>query len=169
MRAPLFYRIASVLLMLFAVGHTFAFRQNNPEWEADAVIGLMRSVDFDALGFNRSYWDFFSGFGFIFSVFLVFTGVLAWQLSRLPSETLIRMRGIVEPRRLLRRDHYLEFQICLHHSNRFLGPDYRLFNRRRVAFSEAGWKFGFEPLLTEGKSETTDEADDCGEIPIAAH
>lgn len=94
MRAPLFYRIASVLLMLFAVGHTFAFRQNNPEWEADAVLGLMRSVHFDALGFNRSYWDFFSGFGFIFSVFLVFTGVLAWQLSRLPSETLIRMRGI---------------------------------------------------------------------------
>ena len=25
---------------------------------ADAVLGLMRSVHFDALGFNRTYWHF---------------------------------------------------------------------------------------------------------------
>jgi len=93
-RASLFYRIAAVLLMLFAAGHTFGFRQNNPEWGADAVLGLMRSVHFDALGFNRTYWDFFSGFGFFVSVFLGFTGVLAWQLSSLPAETLVRVRGI---------------------------------------------------------------------------
>ena len=94
MRASLFYRIAAVLMMLFAAGHTFGFRQNNPEWGADAVLGLMRSVHFDALGFNRTYWDFFSAFGFSLSVFLVFTGVLAWQLSRIPAETLARVRGI---------------------------------------------------------------------------
>lgn len=94
MRASLFYRIAAVLLMLFAAGHTFGFRQNNPEWGADAVLALMRSVHFDALGFNRTYWDFFSAFGFFLSVFLVFTGALAWQLSRLPAETLVRVRGI---------------------------------------------------------------------------
>lgn len=94
MRASLFYRIASALLILFAAGHTFGFRQNNPEWRADAVLGLMRSVHFDALGFNRTYWDFFSAFGFFVSIFLVFTGVLAWQLSRLPAETLARVCGI---------------------------------------------------------------------------
>ena len=94
MKASLFYRIASVLLVLFAVGHTFGFRQNNPEWGADAVLGLMRSVHFDALGFSRTYWDFFSAFGFFFSVFLVFAGVLAWQLSSLPAETLVRVRGM---------------------------------------------------------------------------
>jgi hypothetical protein len=94
MRAALFYRIASVLLVLFAVGHTFGFRQNNPDWGADAVLSLMRSVHFNALGFNRTYWDFFSAFGFFFSVFLVFAGVLAWQLSSLPAETLARIRGI---------------------------------------------------------------------------
>jgi hypothetical protein len=94
MRASVFYRIASVLLMLFAAGHTFGFRQSNPAWGADAVLGLMRSVHFDALGFNRTYWDFFSGFGFIFSVFLVFSGVLAWQLSSLTPETLVRVRPI---------------------------------------------------------------------------
>lgn len=94
MKASLFYRIASVLLVLFAVGHTFGFRQNNPDWGAEAVLGSMRSVHFDALGFNRTYWDFFSAFGFFFSVFLAFAGVLAWQLSSLPAETRARIGGI---------------------------------------------------------------------------
>ena len=94
MKASPFYRIASVLLVLFAVGHTLGFRQNNPAWGAEAVLVLMRSVHFDALGFNRTYWDFFSAFGFFFSVFLVFAGVLSWQLSSLPAETLARIRGV---------------------------------------------------------------------------
>ena len=94
MKASLFYRVASVLLVLFAVGHTLGFRQNNPAWGADAVLVLMRSVHFDALGFNRTYWDFFSAFGFFFSVFLVFAGVLSWQLSSLPAEILARIRGV---------------------------------------------------------------------------
>lgn len=94
MKASVLYRIASVLLLLFAVGHTLGFRQNNPDWKADAVLGLMRSVRFNALGFNRTYWDFFSAFGFFFSVLLVFAAVLAWQLSSLPAETLARVSSI---------------------------------------------------------------------------
>jgi len=80
-RAPILYRISSVLLLLFAAGHTFGFRKNNPEWGADAVLGLMRSVHFDAQGFTRTYWDFFSAFGLFFSVFLLFAAVLAWLLG----------------------------------------------------------------------------------------
>src|SRR5450432_2003214 len=94
MKASMLYRISSVLLVLFAAGHTFGFRQNNPQWGADAVLGLMRSVHFDAQGFTRTYWDFFSAFGLLFSVFLLFAAVLAWQLSRLPAEILAPMRGI---------------------------------------------------------------------------
>ena len=94
MKAPILYRISSVLLLLFAAGHTFGFRQNNPEWGADAVLGLMRSVHFDAQGFTRSYWDFFSAFGLFFTVFLLFAAVLAWLLGGLPAETLERVRSI---------------------------------------------------------------------------
>jgi len=94
MKAPIFYRISSVLLLLFAAGHTLGFRQNNPEWGADAVLGSMRSVNFDAQGFTRTYWDFFSAFGFFFSVSLVFAAVLAWLLGRLSAETLARVRSI---------------------------------------------------------------------------
>jgi hypothetical protein len=87
-----FYRIASVLLLLFALGHTLGFRQNNPEWAAGSVIDAMRSLHFDAQGFKRSYWDFFSAFGLFFTVFLLFAAVLAWQLSSLPVEIFARVR-----------------------------------------------------------------------------
>jgi hypothetical protein len=94
MKASIFYRIAAVLLLLFAAGHTFGFRQNIPEWRAEAVLGLMRSVHFDAQGFTRTYWDFFTAFGLLFSVFLLFAAVLAWLLGGLPAETLARVRSI---------------------------------------------------------------------------
>jgi hypothetical protein len=94
MKASVFYRIAAVLLLLFAAGHTFGFRQNNPEWGADAVLELMRSVHFDAQGFTRTYWDFFSAFGLFSSVFLLFSAILAWLLGGLPAETLARVRSI---------------------------------------------------------------------------
>jgi hypothetical protein len=94
MKAKILYRIAAVLLLLFAAGHTFGFRQNNPEWGADAVIALMRSVHFDAQGFTRTYWDFFSAFGLFFTVFLLFAAVLAWLLGGLPAAILARVRSI---------------------------------------------------------------------------
>ena len=94
MKAPILYRISSVLLLLFAAGHSFGFRQNNPEWGTDAVLELMRSVHFDAQGFSRTYWDFFSAFGLYFSIFLLFAAVLAWLLGGLPAEILASVRGI---------------------------------------------------------------------------
>src|SRR5580700_2907709 len=94
MKASLLYRIASVLLLLFAIGHTLGFRQTNPEWGVGSLIDSMRSIHFDAQGFSRTYWDFFSAFGLFFSVFLLFAAVLAWLLGGLPAETLARVRSI---------------------------------------------------------------------------
>src|ERR1700740_3581860 len=93
-KARVLYRISSVLLLLFAAGHTFGFRQNNPEWKADAVLGLMHSIHFDAQGFTRTYWDFFSAFGLFFSVFLLFAAVLAWLLGGLSAETFASVRSV---------------------------------------------------------------------------
>jgi hypothetical protein len=53
----------------------------------------MRSTHFNILGTSRTYWDFFVGFGFFFTIFLVFTAALAWQLGSLSRETLVAMRG----------------------------------------------------------------------------
>ena len=80
-------------MLLFDVGHTVGFLQSDPKWGVDALLGSMRSIHFDLQGFSRSYWDFFVGFGLLFTVFLLFAAVLALQLSSLPAETLARMRG----------------------------------------------------------------------------
>ncbi len=95
MRASLVYRIAAVLLLLFAIGHTLGFRQSDPSWGADALLSSMRSIHFDVQGFNRSYWDLFVAAGFAVGVFYFFSAILAWQLGSLPPATLALMRGTV--------------------------------------------------------------------------
>jgi hypothetical protein len=93
MKASMFYRIAAVVLLLFAVGHTLGFRQSDPKWGADALLGSMRSIHFDVQGFNRTYWDLFVAAGFSVGVFYLFAAILAWQLGGLPPESLALMRG----------------------------------------------------------------------------
>ena len=92
MKASMFYRIAAVLLLLFAAGHTLGFRQSDPQWGVDALLGSMRSIHFDVQGFNRTYWDLFQAAGFSFGVFYLFAAILAWQLGGLPAATLALMR-----------------------------------------------------------------------------
>ena len=92
MRAPLFFRIAAVLLLLLSVGHTLGFRQSDPTWGVDALLVSMRSIHFDVQGFSRTYWDLFVAAGFSVGVLYLFAAVLAWQLGGLPAETLAAMR-----------------------------------------------------------------------------
>jgi len=57
MKASAFYRIATILLLLFDIGHTLGFRQADPKWGVDALLTSMRSIHFDVQGFSRTYWD----------------------------------------------------------------------------------------------------------------
>ena len=91
MKASLFYRIAAVLLLLFDAGHTSGFPWSDPEWRVD--ISAMRSTHFQIMGFSRTYWDFYVGFGLFVSVLLLLAVVLAWQLGRVSPESLTLMRG----------------------------------------------------------------------------
>ena len=95
MKPSMFYRIAAVLLLLFAVGHTLGFRQSDPQWGVDALLGSMRSIHFEVQGFNRTYWDLFVAAGFSVGVLYLFAAILAWQLGGLPAATLALMRGTV--------------------------------------------------------------------------
>jgi|SRR5580700_7121023 hypothetical protein len=88
MSSSTFYRIAAVLLLIFAVGHTLGFRSIPPEWKADSVVAAMRSVHFDVGGFSRSYWDFFTGLGLFVAILQLLAAVVAWQLAGLGKETL---------------------------------------------------------------------------------
>ena len=91
MKSSLFYRIASVLLVLFAAGHTVGFRTQDPRWGVDSALASLRAIHFDAQGFARTYWDFYVGFGLFVSVFLLFAAVITWQLAGLRIETLAYM------------------------------------------------------------------------------
>jgi len=72
------------LFCCFFAGRTYVWvSPDNPEWGRRSS-GVNASIHFDAQGFNRTYWDFFSAFGLFFSVFLLFAAVLAccWGDSR---------------------------------------------------------------------------------------
>lgn len=95
MKASLLYRIASILLVLFAVGHTLGFRRAKPEWGLAPVLASMREIHFVVDGFSRTYWDFYVGFGLFVSVLLLFAALVSWQLGSLSAEALLPMRIIV--------------------------------------------------------------------------
>jgi hypothetical protein len=92
MTSSVFYRIAAVLLLLFAVTHTLGFRESDPAWGIDTLLASMRSIHFEVQGFSRTYWDVFLAAGFSVGAFYLFAAILAWQLSGLPPETLAVMR-----------------------------------------------------------------------------
>jgi hypothetical protein len=92
LKAPLFYRIAAALLVLFAVAHTLGFRQSDPAWHVGPLLASMQSHHFDVLGSSRTYWDLFVAAGFSVGVFYLFAAVLAWQLGSVPAATLSSMR-----------------------------------------------------------------------------
>jgi len=82
------YRIASILLVLFSVGHTLGFRKLDPGWGVDALVQSMKTIRFSAQGFPRTYWDFYVGFGLFVSVLLFFSALVCWQLGALDASTL---------------------------------------------------------------------------------
>lgn len=88
MKVSLFYRIAAVLLLLLAAGHTLGFREVDPAWKVDAMLDTMRSTHFDIQGFNRTYWDLFLAAGFTVGVLYLVAAIVTWQLAGLPAETL---------------------------------------------------------------------------------
>jgi hypothetical protein len=94
LRAPLWLRAAAVITAVFAILHTLG-RPWTPAKDvlAQAVVASMRTVHFPAAGQQRSYWDFYQGFGFVTSVFLAVEALLLWQLAALAAAG-ARYRGM---------------------------------------------------------------------------
>ncbi len=85
------YRIAAVLIFLFALGHTSGYPWSDPRWGVD--LHAVQSSHFDVLGSSRTYWDFYIGFGLFNSMFMLLAAVLAWQLGNLAAPDLRRLRA----------------------------------------------------------------------------
>lgn len=84
MSATVLYRISSVLLILFTLGHTVGFLKFVPPTaEGIAVRDSMAKVHFQVRGRDYSYGGFYRGFGLFNSVYLLFSALLAWHLGTL--------------------------------------------------------------------------------------
>src|SRR5215471_17328674 len=84
MKATLLYRIAAVLLLLFATGHTIGFLSFTPPTpEGVAVRDAMNSVHFQVRTHSYTYGNFYRGFGLFVTAYLLFSAFLAWQLGSL--------------------------------------------------------------------------------------
>ena len=82
MTATLLYRIAAVLFLLFAMGHTVGFLTfKPPKPEGIAVRDSMASVRFQVGSSTRTYGDFYRGFGLFCTLYLLFAAYLAWHMG----------------------------------------------------------------------------------------
>ncbi|MGH8202590.1 MAG: LIC_13387 family protein [Steroidobacteraceae bacterium] len=84
-----FYRLASYTLGLFALGHTFGALVNTPRLgsASDQVVARMQSVGVLAQGARTTWYDFYLAFGYLDTIFFLFSMVVAWFLGgRLPQE-----------------------------------------------------------------------------------
>jgi len=68
MTTSLWLRFAALITLLYCAGHTMGMPWTPATGSQEtAVIDAMKSARFDALGSERTYWQFYFGFGLIIS------------------------------------------------------------------------------------------------------
>jgi hypothetical protein len=95
MTATLWLRISSVIALLFAVGHTLGGLSDWSPMKDNPVIQAMWAVHFDIMGVNRSYLDFYKGFGHSLTVAQVMQAVLLWQFATLARTNAAAVRPMI--------------------------------------------------------------------------
>jgi hypothetical protein len=84
MRETWLYRIASILFVLFALGHTYGFLSFRPlSAEGRAVYESMNSVHLVESGRSYTYGGFYRGFGLSATISMLFWAFLCWHLGEL--------------------------------------------------------------------------------------
>jgi len=81
MKTTLFLRIASVISLIFTLGHTAGGLRKWSPMGDNEVLRAMTAVRFDTMGANRSYLDFYMGFGWSIAVAMIMQTVLLWQMA----------------------------------------------------------------------------------------
>lgn len=83
MSTTVWLRISAIISLVFALGHSMGAMQNWSPVADNPVLQSMRTVHFEVMGVNRSYLDFYMGFGYSITVSLFLQSVLLWILSNL--------------------------------------------------------------------------------------
>ena len=83
------FRLAAIILILFALGHTFGALIGLPSFgaQSDAVLAAMKTTQFQCQTSQCTWFGFYLGFGWEGSVFLLLSAAIAWYLGgRSPTE-----------------------------------------------------------------------------------
>ncbi len=95
MRTGLWLRAAAVLTLLLGVGHMMGrpwAPVNDPQ--TVAVMDAMKSHSMHVMGFDRTFMDFYGGFGLMLGVNLLASAVILWMLADLVPHEPTRARRI---------------------------------------------------------------------------
>jgi hypothetical protein len=96
MKPKLFLRIAAVVAIVQAILHTIGGVYGTPEpGAAAAAVAAMKANHFPVTGLDRTYWDFFMGFGLGITIFLVIEGVVFWILGSMAAKDGVDVRPIL--------------------------------------------------------------------------
>jgi len=95
MTTTLFLRIASVISLIFTLGHAAGGLRKWSPMGDNEVLRVMTAVRFDTMGANRSYLDFYMGFGWFISVAMVMQTVLLWQMASVARTDPASMRPMI--------------------------------------------------------------------------
>ena len=96
MKPHVLLRIAAVVALLLAAGHTAGAPWTPSKGMAEAgLLQLMKSLHFDVMGTSRTYFDFYFGFGVSISVYLFTQAIILWQVAGLAKSNAKIVRPIV--------------------------------------------------------------------------
>ena len=95
MTATIWLRISSMIALLFAAGHTLGGLKFWSPMGENPVLQAMRQTRFDTMGVNRSYLDFYLGFGHALSIMQLLQAVVLWQLATLARTHAPSVRPII--------------------------------------------------------------------------
>jgi hypothetical protein len=96
MTTSLMLRIAAAITLLYFTGHTLGSPWIPAAGPLEAsVVEAMKTHQFEALGSSRTYWDFYYGFGWAISGFLLLQAVVLWQLAGLARTSPPTLRPII--------------------------------------------------------------------------
>src|SRR3569623_128650 len=92
MKTATFLRFASVLSLIHSVLHTIGGVFGKPEPGVATTVAAAMRTHFEVFGVNRSYSDFYMGFGLGITIFLTVDSILLWNLASMSRHDALRLR-----------------------------------------------------------------------------
>lgn len=95
MTTTVLLRISAIISLVFALGHSLGGLKRWSPMGENEVLKAMETVRFDTMGANRTYLDFFMGFGWSLSVAMLLQSVVLWQLASLARTDAAQVRPMI--------------------------------------------------------------------------